>query len=266
MGAGPEGREVAPPPLLPDSGCQERLPWLVQGITLRGGPGEPFDAGLFTGAPAAEVLGRWERVRDTLGMGALVHARQPHGSTTRLHADVPPGILIAPDADGHATRQPGLLLTISVADCVPVFLVDPGTRAVALLHAGWRGIASGILEAGVRVLVDRLGSDPSGLLLHLGPSICGACYEVGPEVQAAVESGRPGPAPSGFLSAAARPEPTGPGPVDLRRELARRGTLLGLDPHHITRSAACTRCGPDRFFSHRRGDRGRHLAFLGIRS
>src|SRR5690606_18360795 len=104
-----------------------------------------------------------------------------------------------PAIDGHATRAPGLLLAVSVADCVPVSLVDPERRAVALLHAGWRGAAAGILERGLEVLAERLLARPEDLHVHLGPAICGGCYEVGPEVHRAL----------------GLPEPPAPAPVDL---------------------------------------------------
>ena len=58
---------------------------------------------------------------------------------TRVHADLPVGESVVGEGDGHITRQPGLLLTVTLADCVPVFIADPVHRAVALLHAGWRG-------------------------------------------------------------------------------------------------------------------------------
>jgi copper oxidase (laccase) domain-containing protein len=138
-------------------------------------------------------------------------------------------------------------LTVSIADCVPVFVVDPAARRVALLHAGWRGAAGGILERGLAELPGTEGA--SELFVHLGPSICGQCYEVGPEVFEALDLPRPG----------------GPTPIDLRAVLAERAVKAGVEPSHVSVSERCTRCEGGVFFSHRGGDAGRQVAYLGIR-
>lgn len=157
---------------------------------------------------------------------------------------------VGPDADGHITIAEGILLGVTVADCVPVFLVDPKARAVGLLHAGWRGTVDSILEQGIESLRRELGTDPDTLHLHLGPAICGGCYEVGSEVHAAL----------------GLPEPAGPSPVDLRGQLAHRAVDLGVGEDRMTQSAWCTLCQGSPFFSHRRGDSERQVGFLGIPS
>src|SRR5690606_4026579 len=106
----------------------------------------------------------------------------------------------------------------------------------------------GVLEAGVEALVGA-GSHAAALRMHCGPAICGECYEVGPEVHAALEL----------------PVPGGPEPVDLRAVLADRAVRLGIDPAHITISEHCTRCGSSPFFSHRAGQAGRQFAGLALR-
>jgi copper oxidase (laccase) domain-containing protein len=131
-----------------------------------------------------------------------------------------------------------------------VFVVDPVRRVVALLHAGWRGAAGGILEAGVAMMADRAGSRVEDLHVHHGPAVCGSCYEVGPEV----------------FSALGLPEPLGPTPVDLRRALARRAVALGVPADHISISSHCTLCDQGAFFSHRGGDRARQVGFLGMKA
>ena len=142
-----------------------------------------------------------------------------------------------------------MLLAVTVADCVPVYLVDPEHRAVALLHAGWRGTAAGIVEAGVATLAAQFGTLPTDLHLHLGPAICGDCYEVGPEV----------------FRALGLSEPSGPEPVDVRAVLTGQAHALGVRHGRVSFSGACTLCGDGGYFSHRRGDRERQVAFLGIR-
>jgi YfiH family protein len=245
-------REVAldaPVPLFVHPEWAHAFPWLVQGITGRGEGGAPFDLALFGRGPTAEVLARWDALGGAVGVERRVHGRQVHGAAVRVHEAGPPGLHVAPACDGHATAAPGVLLTVGLADCVAASLVDPDRRAVALLHCGWRGAAAGILERGVEVLEERFTSEPGGLHLHLGPAICGACYEVGPEVHQAL----------------GLQVPEAPTPVDLRVVLVGRALAAGVLPERVTVSEHCTRCGDSPFFSHRGGDFQRHQAFLGVR-
>jgi len=245
-------REVPTPalPALVHPRWAEAFPWLIQGTTVRATGAEPFDLGLFSDAsPPRAVLGAWERLRLASGCPRVVHAHQVHGATVRMHDAGTPGLHLAEACDGHATDAAGTLLAVTTADCVPVFLVDPERRAVALLHAGWKGVAAGILERGLEVLEERFGSRPVDLAVHLGPAICGLCYEVGPEV---------------FEELGLDP-PSAPSPVDLRTLLARRGVERGVRATRLSVSTHCTLCGGSGLFSHRGGDRARQAGFLGLR-
>lgn len=243
-------------PLYVHPGWQKRFPWLVQGTTGAVAVEAPLDLRLFGAAPVGAVLRRWERLREAAGCRRVVHSRQVHGTRVLVHGaggpagdSGPPELAVTRGYDGHVTREAGVLLTVSVADCVPIFVVDGERRAVALLHGGRRGIASGILEAGVRTLAGLAGSRPEDLDVHLGPAICGECYQVGPEVHRAL----------GLA------EPAGPAPVDLRALLVARALELGVRPGRISASAYCTKCGDSPFFSHRGGCIERQMAVLGIR-
>jgi YfiH family protein len=249
-------RETLDPrvPALVHAGWVAEMPWVVQGTTTRGvshSVDRPFDLGLFSeGSPAEAVRTNWSHLIAATGMSAALHARQVHGADVRRHGDGRPesrprGLSIVDDCDGHSTTEPGLLLAVSAADCVPIFVVDPDERAVAVLHAGWRGAAAGMLERGLAAFPKR----ERKLRVHLGPAICGRCYEVGPEVFAAL----------------GEPAPGGPALLDLRRVLARRALALGVEPSHVTISEHCTRCTGSSLFSHRGGDRGRQVGYLGIR-
>jgi polyphenol oxidase len=233
-----------PVPLFVHAAWHETWPWLVQGTTGRG-DGEAFDLGLFGSSPVGATLRRWRALRDRTGMVRVVHSLQVHRARILDHDGPEPGMVIAEGFDGHATTRPGVLLTVSVADCVPISLVAPSDGRIALLHGGWRGTARGILGAGLA----RLDAAPEAVHVHLGPAICGACYEVGPEVHAAL-----GLEP-----------PAGNTPVDVRAVLARQALAAGVPPGNVSVSEHCTRCG-DGFFSHRGGSAARQLGILGLRA
>ena len=129
-------------------------------------------------------------------------------------------------------------------------MIEAPARLAASKHAGWRGAAAGVLERGLEVLADEVGSGVSRVHVHLGPAICGRCYQVGPEVFEALQ----------------QPVPTRPTPIDLRSVLAQRASALGVPPSQITASEHCTRCTGSGLFSHRSGDRERQVAYIGIRA
>ena len=133
---------------------------------------------------------------------------------------------------------------MTVADCVPVLMAHP-SGAVAAVHAGWRGTAAGILGAALTAMGD-VGCDMRDVHIHLGPAICGRCYEVSPDVY-------------GQLTGRAVDRPT---PVDLRLLLADQALQAGVPSSGITTNVSCTRCDNDRFFSHRAGDAGRQVGAI----
>lgn len=240
--------DAASVPLFVNEEWSAQFPWLIQGTTGRG-RGEPFDLGLSGAQPVGSVLPRWWRLRDALSVPSIVLAGQVHGSTLLIHEAAAEGIHLSGHADGHVSSTPGLVLAVTVADCVPVSIVEPASRTVALLHAGWRGTAAGILEAGIAAVCKRTLAEPAQLWVHCGPAICGDCYEVGPEVHAALRLARP----------------VLPTPVDLRAILSARAVEAGIPVTAVSRSRWCTRCDASRFFSYRAGDAGRQLGLLGVR-
>jgi YfiH family protein len=231
---------------------EARFPWLVQGTTGRGSGEEPWDLGLSGVQPVGRALDRWRLLRKMTEMHAVVHARQVHRADLWIHREAgSPGILVMDGFDGHVTDRECVLLSVGVADCVPVSIVDPETRVVALVHAGWRGTAAGIVERAINRIVESWASAPERLWLHCGPAICGVCYEVGPEVHAAVNPNLPVPA-----------ENT---PIDVRASIADRALGMGLPAEQVSVSGHCTRCGEPDFFSHRGGSKARQMGVLGIR-
>ncbi len=216
----------------------DRYPGLRQGVTARG---SDLDFGEQQAASSA-----WERLRRAAGVPRLVRCRQVHGSSVARTTEVgEDGLRFLGDADALLTDHLGTLLAITVADCVPVFLIDPTSRILTLAHAGWRGMARGVLEAALAEMT-ALGARADRIEAHLGPSICRSCYEVGPEVPRALG-----------LSGA-------PAKVDLRAVAAARLVAAGLVRSQITRSGLCTRCSQGALYSYRGGDASRRAcAFLG---
>lgn len=194
--------------------------------------------------PAREVMGRWASLRTELHAFAprMATAGQVHGTRILVHDGRWRGWLRGEDADGHLAPARGTALAVTIADCVPVFVAHPSGAAMAL-HSGWRGTAARILEHGLAELA-RSGFAIADARIHLGPAICGRCYEVSPDVCRQLTGRDPG-------------KPT---PVDLRALLADQARAAGA--RRITISDQCTRHNNDRFFSHRAGDTGRQLGVI----
>jgi YfiH family protein len=204
------------------------------------------DYGLGEGEPRADALAHWHALHAELtGIAPrLVSARQIHGIKVLEYEENPDarGWTRHDGADGHVTVAPSIACVVTVADCVPVFIAHP-SGAVALLHAGWRGTAGRIVEKGIARLVDQ-GLDAADMKVHLGPAICGRCYQVGPDVFEQL---------TGWQTVRQRN-------VDLRALLAEQAKEMGV--RQLSASPHCTRCDNDRFFSHRAGDSGRQVAVI----
>lgn len=238
-----EERLDGDPPRHVHPGWARAYPWLVQGTTGRGGPDGDWDFGLSGAAPVGDSLRRWRLLQSAADMDRVVHSRQAHLDRVLSHDSGPPGLALSDGFDVHYTQRADVLLTVSVADCTPIFIVDCRRRRIALLHAGWRGTAHRIIERGL----EPFASDLAAVQVHLGPAICGPCYEVGPEVHQALRL----------------PAPCGPATIDMRSLQARQLVEAGVPAANVSVSRHCTRCSTD-FYSHRGGDASRQLGFLGI--
>jgi hypothetical protein len=193
---------------------------------------------------AAPAMARWQDLQRTLhrlGAPRLASARQVHGTRVLVHQESWEGWLRVDGADGHVVLGAGAA-AITIADCVPVFVAHP-SGAVGIVHAGWRGTAEGILAQGLRLFAAN-GCPVDELVVHLGPSICGRCYEVGVDVYERL-TGWPTKRPRN---------------VDLRALLAEQAAQFGVA--RWSASGECTRCDNDKLFSHRAGDSGRQIACI----
>jgi purine-nucleoside/S-methyl-5'-thioadenosine phosphorylase / adenosine deaminase len=182
------------------------------------GPYASLNLGLWTDDEPERVRGNRERVREAAGVERLAQGRQVHG--TRVVVDGQ-GI---EEADGQVTTEAGVAAVVLVADCLPVALAGPG--AVAVVHAGWRGLAAGVIEAGIEATGGAVAA-------AIGPGIGPCCYEVGDDVRAVFGTS----------------EPT----LDLKAIARSRLEAAGVREVHDC--GICTACDGERFFSHRR-DRG----------
>jgi YfiH family protein len=169
-----------------------------------------------------------ERLRASIGVERLVRGYQVHGAVvTRVQALSDPATPRR-EADGQATALPGAAMMVLTADCLPVALGS--ASAVAMVHAGWRGLAAGVLQSGVDALRQLSGEEE--ILAVIGPGAGACCYEVGPEVQAVFGAGHPDQRH-----------------IDLRAIARER--LLAAGVTQVRELGVCTICD-ERFFSHRR--------------
>jgi purine-nucleoside/S-methyl-5'-thioadenosine phosphorylase / adenosine deaminase len=171
-------------------------------------------------------------------------------------------------ADGCITNVPGLPLSLTVADCVPVFFYDPVVGAVGVTHAGWKGTVAGIVARTVEALVQHYASAPEDVLVGIGPSIGPTAFEVGSEVAAEFSQAFP----DCLDVVRAHPDPAlakqGKAYVDLWMANRHVALAAGVPESNIQTSGWCTASHPDLFFSHRRdaGKSGRLLAGIVLRN
>jgi YfiH family protein len=198
-------------------------------------------------------------VRAVAGDAPLVSLRQVHGSTVRIVPPAPPDG-DRPEGDALATDAAGLALGVWVADCVPALICDPRTRAVAAVHAGWRGTVAGIVGGAIATLRERFGSRPADLRVALGPAIGPCCFEVGDEVVEALLGADAG------ADTCVRPGPRAH--VDLAGANRRQAIAAGVPGSQVESAGLCTVCRPDLLESYRRDRQtaGRMAAFIAWRS
>ena len=272
----------------------QQFPWLWHGFSTRLGgvsraycaddaPGE-LNLG-FTAADSREVVARNRQLLAEAVTGdpatPLRTLHQVHSTLIRT-GDVPPGC----KGDGLMTDEPGVLLGVQTADCIPVLVADRKRRAVAAFHAGWRGTVERIVEAGIGRMRLEFGSRPEDLVAAIGPGIGRCCYAVGEEVLSSFESQFAysmelfrevydadvvrAKYPMLFLTQRA-PGHSNIGPslhLDLVEANRRQLVAAGLKPKAIKLVGGCTCCQPELFFSHRnsQGHAGRMLNVIGIRN
>ncbi|MEG1632902.1 MAG: peptidoglycan editing factor PgeF [Oscillospiraceae bacterium] len=212
------------------------------------------------------VAENYRRLGSALGLDAFSAAftKQVHGSFVRTVTDAERVSPLAPapcPADGLVTNVVGLPLFCFVADCVPALLHDPVAGVAAAVHCGWRSSVADILGETVTKM-RALGAEPANIRAALGPAIGVCCFETGPEVPEAIDAYLSG---EGAEFCSPEPGVAGKYMVDLRGANGRRLLRLGLSRENIAISDECTKCSPQKFWSHRAvagGERGSQCAVI----
>jgi polyphenol oxidase len=205
------------------------------------------------------VDSNWERIRRGAPELKLVaRLNQVHGNV--IHAATRDTAALRPAGDGIVTAEPGVMLGIFTADCVPILMVDAKRKIAGALHAGWRGVLADIAGAGVHAMT-QLGARPSDIRAAMGPSIGNCCFEVDSEL--GERFGREIPGASKHTSAGR----AGKAFIDLRAVVRDQLERAGLAPANIASVGPCTRCASDRFFSRRAAGgktTGLQMSFVGF--
>jgi copper oxidase (laccase) domain-containing protein len=205
--------------------------------------------GVDVSSDKTEVLERLEaahlEIRNTVGLDhwPLFTCKQVHGNNIAVIDEVGPALPANrgrrtaaslpghefPACDGIITNCPGVALGIYVADCCAVYIVDPKTRAIGLVHSGRKGTQLGVVTNAVQQMINRFGSDPAEIIVQLSPCIRPPHYE-----------------------------------IDFAADIVRQCRALGV--HQIHDSGICTACDLERYYSYRaeKGKTGRMLAVLGL--
>ncbi len=264
-----------------------KFPWLIHGFSTRPGGASPLESenvlnlGFMEWDTPENVLANRRKFQSAIRAADLhlVPLKQIHSDVLH-HFPYPPADPYKGDAS--ATSRSGILLAIQTADCVPILFVDPKKRAVAAIHAGWRGTLARVAQKAVGRMQLEYGSNPANLLAAIGPSIGPCCYEVAADfvtkftaqfADAAdyFDEARSGEEPNPLQWLNMKPPGHQPPPKNVHLDLrkANRSQLLaaGLRAQNIFVSDLCTACRADLLFSHRREGplSGRHMSAIGLR-
>jgi polyphenol oxidase len=265
-----------------------KLPWLVHGFSTRVGGASKLhrkhvlNLGFTEWDKRENVKENRRRLQAAVGAQDLKLV-----SLLQFHSDAILNFASAPTeparGDASVTKRSGLLLAVQTADCVPILLVDPKNRAVAAVHAGWRGTLARIVEKAIGRMQMEFGSKAKDLLVAIGPAIGGCCFEVGTEVAAAFSGQftnaaeffdelRTGDEPNPLQWMNMMPPGHQPPPkkvlLDLRKANRAQLEAAGVRPSNIFVSDLCTGCRRDLLFSYRKEgtQSGRMMAVIGIRT
>ena len=207
-----------------------------------------------TGGDAAKQAR--DRLCEALGLpsGSLSFAKQIHSADVAVAGpgqNEASGFL--PDADALISNAEGAALAVFTADCVPILMADPESGAMAAVHAGWRGMTSGVIENALAAMKREFGTNPQGVSARLGPCVGLCCYEVGGELlERLSDSDRKH----------LRPRETGGPRLDLDACCRTRLEAAGVNPKNVFSAGVCTKCRPDLFASYRGRAGGLNISII----
>ncbi|GED70638.1 laccase domain protein [Brevibacillus reuszeri] len=252
---------------------ESRFPGLVAGFTIRAGgeseqPYGSFNMGLHVGDEQEHVVSNRQKLAQEVDMpfSAWTCADQVHGNRVCqvMAAGAGKDSLddVIKSTDGLFTGQKGVLLTSFYADCVPLYFLHPATGAIGLAHAGWKGTVGRIAEEMVKSMQDQFQAKPGELLVAIGPSIGGCCYEVDDRIITQVR------ASAKDWEAAVTASQNNRYMLDLRQLNTAILLESGIVREQIMTTDWCTSCRTDMFFSHRKeagiaGTTGRMASYIG---
>jgi YfiH family protein len=280
-----------------------KLKWLIHGFSTRAGGRSRLDASLLGENPQEKILNlgftEWESREQVTEnrqkfFGAIGASKMQAVTLRQIHSDIVHRVDSADasatveslQGDALITRDPGVLLVVQTADCVPILLADTKNHAVAAIHSGWRGTVRRIAEKTLGRMQMEFGTRPEDVVAALGPGIGRCCYEVGTDVAKefhaqftdarewfdgpydALAAGENDPNWLPWLTM--KPPGHAPPPLTVQLDLiaANRAILAGagVPPANISLSGYCTSCRTDLFFSYRRErTTGRLMAAIAIR-
>lgn len=251
---------------------EAQFPSLQAGFTIRTGgsskqPFGSFNMGLHVGDNPRDVVTNRQTLCQDLGFSfaGFSCAEQIHGNKVDRITAAEAGAgrdkleeAIA-KTDGIYTNEQGILLTSFYADCVPLYFLDPVSKAIGLAHAGWRGTVGRISEEMIRSFARDFGSKPEEILTAIGPSIGGCCYEVDDFVIEQVKQS------NNRWQECVTSAGSGKYMLDLGLLNQLIMEAAGIKPENIVRTGWCTSCRTDLFYSYRKeaGKTGRMASFIG---
>jgi YfiH family protein len=222
------------------------------------GPFESLSFSTAVGDDPEHVDENLRRAGALLGVdpARVLYLSQVHGRAARFYGTPEERAqLITLEGDALGGTEPGSAYGVRSADCVPILLADAASGAVMAIHAGWRGVVAGVVEAGVACLRENVG-DSGQLLAAIGPHISKDAFEVSEDV--AAELGAVCPVPGAVLRNRAKPH------VDLRFIVTQKLLALRLTEGAIDQVGGCTVLDAEHYFSFRRDGKrsGRHLSAI----
>jgi polyphenol oxidase len=240
----------------------DRHGWVRHGFSTRNSQAGPMSLGPMIGEAREEVANNRRLFLEAIGLHSMPLATlsQVHSDRVQVFEESDLDLASQREGDAITTRRRNIAIAVQIADCFPVLAVDTVSGAIAAIHSGWRGTVARVLRRTLEEMFRSFGTDPSALLIAIGPGIRDCCMQIGAEVALKFEAAYPG-------RQIVLPQPRCEGKylAGLPRALEIQCQEAGVPAGQVFDLGACTLCRPDEFFSYRADDRasGRMMAAIG---